>query len=173
MKKLIALFLVITFIVMNCAPYKRGKGINLEPGQKPGVKLVIQKTDGYQVGGELIAVKEESLLLLGSESGVDVSIDIADIRTIRIVRGFGSGFRLYAGLAAGHVLLSAAEGSLEGGTSIENVSIKVLVWSLLCGLIGGGISSADKIIQFEGKSDSEIQEILEKLRKRARVQNFQ
>jgi len=164
MKKFIALFLVFSLLALSS---------NLIAKERRGATLIIQKKDYKQVSGELIAVKENSLLLKEKESGADVSIDIADIRIIRIVRGFGSGFRLGAGLGAGMVLLSAAEGSLEGGTSIANVSIKGLVWSLLFGLIGGGISSADKTVQIEGKSDSEIQEILEKLRKKARVRNSQ
>ena len=35
------------------------------------------------------------------------------------------------------------------------------------------IKGRDKTIQIEGKSDSEIQEILENLRKKARIQNYQ
>jgi hypothetical protein len=63
MKKHIVLFLVISFLVMNCATYEKGEGINVEPGQKPGIKLVIQKKYYQEVKGELIAVKENSLLL--------------------------------------------------------------------------------------------------------------
>ena len=63
MKKLIALSLVIAFMGMNCATYEKGKGINLEPGQKPGAKVIIQKIDSQRIEGELIAVKENSLFL--------------------------------------------------------------------------------------------------------------
>ena len=48
---------------------------------------------------------------------------------------------------------------------------------LVCALVIGGtvgtVVGIDKIIHIEGKSDSEIQEILEKLRKKARVRNAQ
>ena len=46
---------------------------------KPGADLLIVKLDGEQVRGELIAVKESSLLLL-SESGADVSVDVKEMK---------------------------------------------------------------------------------------------
>jgi len=161
MKKFIALFLVITFIVMNCA-YKRGEGINLEPGQKPGVKLVVQKTDGEQIRGELIAVKENSLLLLESESGADVSIDIADIRIIRIVKG-GILYGLLVGGSIGlivSVLNPEEEGSFWGSIIVIGIPLALLI-------------EKDKTIQIEGMTDSEIKEALEKLRSKARIPNYQ
>lgn len=160
MKKLIALFLVITFMVMNCAIYKRGEGINLEPGQKPGVKLVIQKTDGWQVKGELIAVEENSLLLMESESGADVSIYIADIWSIRIVKKS----KAWQGLGIGALLgiMYGAATRKEGGGGF-----------VASGLGIGALIGTDKTIKIEGKSDTEIKEALEKLRSKARIPNYQ
>ncbi|MGB6865507.1 MAG: hypothetical protein WBE11_07415 [Candidatus Aminicenantaceae bacterium] len=71
---------------MNCATYERGEGINLEPGQKPGAKVIIQKIDGQQFRGELIAVKQNSLLLKEYESGGDITVDVEDIAVIKIVK---------------------------------------------------------------------------------------
>jgi ribosome maturation factor RimP len=86
MRKFIALFFVISFLILNCATYERGKGIKIEPGQKPGAKVIIQKKDRQQVKGELIAVKENSLLLKEHESGADVSVDVSGINKITIVK---------------------------------------------------------------------------------------
>lgn len=69
MNKFTAPFLVISFLGMNYATHERGKGIKHEPAQTPGIKLIIQKTDGQQLRGALITVKQKSLLLMESESG--------------------------------------------------------------------------------------------------------
>jgi hypothetical protein len=183
MKKFIALFLVISFLGMNCATYERGEGINLSPDQKPGVKLVIQKTDGQQVRGELIAVKQNSLLLKESESGADVSVDIADIKTITIVKkskvGKGAGFGFLGGASLG-VVIGLASGDDPPGFMSYTAGDKAAFLGIAFGLIGmilgaaeGASAGADQKIQIEGKSDSEIKEILEDLREKARVPNFQ
>ncbi len=75
-KKLISLFLIFTFMMLSA---------NLYAKERRGAKLIIKKKDGQQVEGELITVKPNSLLLLNSE-GKDVSVDIADIKVIRIVK---------------------------------------------------------------------------------------
>lgn len=66
MKKFTALSLVISFLGMNCATHERAKGIKHEPEQKLGIKSIIQKTDDQQLRGELITVKQKSLLLMES-----------------------------------------------------------------------------------------------------------
>lgn len=43
----------------------------------------------------------------------------------------------------------------------------------LTGLISGGFLGKDKTIALEGKSDAEIKRILEELRKKARIPDFQ
>ena len=43
----------------------------------------------------------------------------------------------------------------------------------LAGLVIGSVAGADTTIRIEGKSNLEIQEILEKLRKKARIRNSQ
>ncbi len=186
MKKFITLFLVISFLVMNCATYERGEELSLEPDQKPGVNLVFWKLDWQQVEGELIAVRGNSLLLKESESGADVSVDITDIRIITIVKNSN----LLSSVCFG-LIIGAGFGALIGwsGTPGEpgwgdlfhyDVTKNIIDFGIVFGLLGavvGGITGAaggkDKIIQIEGKSDSEIKKILEDLRKKARVPNFQ
>ena len=57
----------------------------LDAGEKRRAKLVILKKDGQQKEGELITVKPNSLLLLDTE-GKDVSVSIANIKVIRMVK---------------------------------------------------------------------------------------
>ena len=77
MKKFMSMFLVFSILALS---------IPLTAKEKKGADLIIQKTDGTQVRGELIAVKENSLLLMERESGADVSVDIEDIKFIDIVK---------------------------------------------------------------------------------------
>ena len=167
MKKFIALLLVFSIMAISG---------NLFAKERKGAKLIIQKKDGLQVRGVLIAVKQNSLLLLERESGADVTVDIGDIRVIKIVKksnartGAGWGF-----------LVGGAAGAMSGiGVGGDDADITALfcgavlgVGGALIGTILGAVAGTDKTIQIEGKSDSEIQEILEYLRKKAKVKNFQ
>jgi hypothetical protein len=64
MKKFISLFLVVSILLLS---------MPLKAKERKGADLIIQKTDGTQVRSELIAVKENSLLLLERDSGAHVS----------------------------------------------------------------------------------------------------
>ena len=167
-KKFIALFIVFSLLALSS---------NLMAKERRGATLVIQKKDGQQVNGELIAVKQTSLLLKDSESGADVSVDISDIKVIKIVK------KSKAGLGAGLGLLIGAGGmALVGGSTCGHAfcgqcaAIGALIGAapglLIGGLIGVGVG-VDKEIQIEGKSDSEINKALEELRKKARVPDYQ
>ena len=177
MKKFISLFLVFSILALSG---------NMFAKERKGADLIIQKKDGTQIRGELIAVKQTSLLLLERESGGDVSINIADIKVIRIVKKskllLGAGIGLLCGAVIGALIgLAEGEDPVKGGVPPPlSVEDKVLGYGFWFGFSGGSlggiagaIAGTDKIIQLEGKSDSEIQEILEKLRKKARVKNFQ
>ncbi len=56
----------------------------LSAKDRKGADIVVTRTNGSQFGGELIAVKPDSLLLLSA--GMALSIPLADIREVRIVR---------------------------------------------------------------------------------------
>ena len=164
MKKFISLFLVVSILLLSG---------NLFAKERKGADLIIQRTDGTQVRGELIAVKQNSLLLLGRDTGADVTVDIGDINIITIVKKSGVGLGLVIGGAAG------ALGGYIGSSVFWQVDIRQ-TWTLVGGVIGlvsgaliGKAISRPKTIQLEGKSDSEIKEIMEKLRKKARVKNSQ
>lgn len=178
MKKLIAIFLVITFLGMNCAfvkGYRKSEKELLGSGGKPGAYLIIQKKDYTQEKGELIAVKENSLLLKDSKTYSDVSIDINDIYYIKIKKRssgmLGAGLGLLLGFGIPALKASSEEGQYALGWWIVAVGGGIL------GLIIGGIAGASiktyESIPFEEKSDSEIKEILEELRKKARIPDFQ
>lgn len=179
MKKFTALFLVFSMLALS---------IPLTAKEKKGADLIIQSTDGTQVRGELITVKESSLVLLERESGADVTINVDEIGIIVILKKSKALFGVVLG-----VLIGGMSGALIGraaadkeGTRFFDMSpmINTMLYGTLVGVIGaiiggsiGGFLGAGagkgETIQIEGKSDAEIQEILEKLRKKARIRNSQ
>jgi hypothetical protein len=164
MRKAISVVLVFSVLLLSGTMFAKGK---------EGADLMIQKKDGQQVRGELIAVKKSSLLLMERNSGADVSFIIDDIRVIRIVKKS----KALLGGAAGALICG---GGLWLYGSTQSTFDFYEVWPILAlvaagGLVIGGavgiVVGIDKIIHIEGKSDTEIQEILEKLRKKARIRN--
>lgn len=187
MRKIIALLIVIPVMCLFGNLYaKERRGANVEIYKKrPKTKMEGTPREEAilpDIKGELIAVKQSSLLLKDSQSEADVSIDVEDIIDIKIVKKsktlIGVGLGLLAGAAAGAIV----------GMVVHEVFIKEdFIWktqySALAGLsiggftggLAGGIIGADRseTIQIEGKSESEIRKVLDDLRKKARVPNFQ
>jgi uncharacterized MnhB-related membrane protein len=176
MKKFTALLLIFSLIMLSGNLYAK----------KRGAKLIITKKNGYQTEGELITVKPNSLLLL-SITGRDVSVDIADIKVIRIVKQSkaltghekGSLYGLLLGGGLGAVaVVSAITGSNEDvalGDAILGTALYVGIAGAVGYFIGGiigAIVGSDKTIQIEGMTESEIKEALEKLRKKARIRDY-
>ncbi|GAG24033.1 unnamed protein product, partial [marine sediment metagenome] len=103
--KFISLFLMFSLMALTTL---------ITAKEKRGANLIIQKTDGQQVKGELITVKENSLLLLSSE-GADISVDVRNIKFIKIVKkskllkGAGYGFLILG--VPGAIYLTAYPGT--------------------------------------------------------------
>jgi hypothetical protein len=156
---------------------------NMMAKERRGAELMITKTDGQQIAGELIAVKPSSLLLLDSKTGADVSIEIEDIAVIKITKkskawiggAFGFAVGSLAGISIGALIDSIAEedgGGLSFGSFISIVAIFGAI-SAIPGMLIGAILGADKTIQIEGRPPEKIKPVLEKLRSQARITNFQ
>ena len=169
-KKFISLFLVFSLMMLS---------VNLYAKEKRGAKLIITKKDGQLIKGELIAVKPNALLLLDTEGKV-VSIDIADFKVIRIVKKSkvwtGAGIGLAISVGGGALI-----GALAGEGPAEDMSgllVGLLVGAFfspavaLLGAIIGAAVGTDKTIHFEGMTDLEIEEALEKLCKKARIRDY-
>jgi len=176
-KKFISLFLIFALMMLSA---------NLYAKERRGAKLIITKKDGQQIKGELITVKPNSLLLLDTE-GKDVSVDVEEIRVIRVVKkswysirmGMGIGGLIGAGIGA---LVGYAKGDDPGYADrfgAASAGTKALFYGFIFmdigGLLGGIIgliAGIDKKIHLEGKTDSEIKEVLEELRKKARIRDY-
>ena len=174
-KKFISLFLVFSLVTINCASLRTTGGKR----EKQGAKLIITKKNGYQTEGELIAVKPNSLLLL-SITGRDVSVEIADIKAIRIAKkskallGSGIGLIIFGGGTALFVE-TFGRNSWEP-PDLHKFAVGFGAIGAIVGLVIGGITGellgTDKTIHFEGMTDSEIKEALDKLRKKARIRDY-
>ena len=189
MKKFISLCLVFSVLALSG---------NLFAKERRGADIEIYKTKSIEASpdlrGELIAVKQNSLLLLEHESGIDKSVDIKDINIIKILKksktlAWGS-----IGLLSGGVmgaLFGYIEGDDQGGyltwlglrfgwmEGLLTAEEKALYYGIYAGFFGailggiiGTIAGADKTIQIEGMTDSEIQETLDKLLEKARIPNY-
>lgn len=172
-KKIITLVLVFFLLTLSGNLYAKNKG----------AKLIVAKKDGQLIEGELITVKPNSLLLLNAE-GRDVSVGIGDIRIIRIVKKskamIGATFGALAGGSTG-AIVSALIGkpapiifssmATEKSTILSGMFFGFIIGTVCGGLIGAS-EGIDKKIQIEGMSNSEIQETLEKLRKKARIRDY-
>jgi len=147
---------------------------NLAAKERHGAELVIQKQDGQQVSGELIAVKENSLLLLESETGADISIDIDEIIVITVVKESKVGAGLLAGgvvgATVGFVLINQDYWLPVTKSGLFYLSVAV---GVLGGILTGAGMGRDYAYKIEGKKPEELKNILKELRSEARLTNVQ
>ncbi len=166
-KKFISLFLAFSLMMLS---------VNLYAKERRGAKLIVTKKNGQLIEGELIAVKPNALLLLDTE-GKGVSIDIADIKVIRVVKKSKLLTGIWVGIAigGGTGVLLAGSGyrmSLDAPERRKILGAFGAAAGLLIGGITGELLGKDKTIQIEGMTDLEIEEALEKLCKKARIRNY-
>ena len=154
---------------------------SLSARERWGANLVITLKDGHLIGGELVAVKPDSLLLL-SPAMKDESVDLASIKSIRIVRKSKALLGAACGILAAGVataIFAAGQkntddpwaefwqGMEAGGAAVVFGSI-----GLGIGILGGLGAGKDKTVQLEGKSESAVKSILADLRNKARIRDF-
>jgi hypothetical protein len=161
---LIASVLVVSFLVLPA---------DLSAKERRGAKIVITRLDGSKVSGELIAVKRDSLLLLNNV-GRDESIDLLDVKTVRIVKksraGKGALYGFLVGAAGGALWGSANQDEDVWGNGTAWVAgAYVGAIGALSGLLAGSVLGLDSSYTFAGKSEAAESAYWEKLRAHARV----
>jgi hypothetical protein len=151
----------------------------LEAGTKQGAMIVVQKNDGRQIQGELIAVRKDSLVLLDSESGIDAAVAVEEIEIVHILKGPKTGIGAVSGFLVGGAVGAAAAGKNSdcGGCphSIgRNLLGGVLVGGLgaLIGALIGSTAGDNEIIILRGLSREERDVELGRLRLKARIRDF-
>ncbi|MBE3131549.1 MAG: hypothetical protein IMZ54_12660 [Acidobacteria bacterium] len=161
MRTSIGLFIAVALVVLLLVI-----PAGLSAKERRGAELVVTRLDGSQAAGELIAVRPDSLLLLSA--GTDLTIDLADIKSIRIVRKSraekGAFYGFLGGALTGALLASGGVDDFPGGEA-------ALIFGAFFGAIGGlgglglgAILGVDTTIAVAGEPEALIQSHLEKLR---------
>ena len=152
----------------------------LESGSKRGAEIVVQKNDGGQIHGELIAVKKTSLLLLETESGRDVSVDVNAIEIVHILKGPKTGLGAISGFLVGGAVGVAATGKNKdcgqcpdsSGRSIVGGALLGGVGALIGALIGSASRGSNEILVLKGLPQEELDARLEEIRSKARIKDI-
>jgi hypothetical protein len=134
--------------------------------EKRGASVIVTRVDGQLFEGELIAVRQDSLVLLGP-SGADVSVSAAEIGSVRIVRPSKVGKGAMLG-GLGGALIGGILGGTSGGIDEYTASQTAFMLGFVLGAIGGlgvgTLMSVDTIVPFAGEPDAIVRTRLEKLR---------
>jgi hypothetical protein len=151
----------------------------LSARERRGANVVITLKDGHYAAGELIAVKPDSLLIL---AGKDESVDLAGIRSIRIVRKSKAGLGAACGALAGvlgTVIFASVQKDPDGlwdvvgqGLEVSGAAMAFGIGGLGIGIGAGILAGKDKTIQLEGNSESEVKKNLAYLRGKARIRDY-
>lgn len=149
---------------------------DLAAKEKRGSKLEVTCREGRRVVGELIAVRTDSLLFVQEYSEFDLSIDIADITRIKVIKKptagkwglYGSMIGLCGGVLRGYVTRDKED---RVGAAYYFGAIYAM-GGLVAGTLAGSLASKGETFEFEGRSDSEIKGMLDRLRKMARIREY-
>ena len=169
-KKLVLLLVVISIVSLITNSYSKEK--------KHGAQLLIQKKDGQIIKAELLAVKDNKLILMDSVSLSGITIDITATKSIRIMKKSkifqGIGYGLLTGGGSG-ALIGLLSGNDSPGLFSMTAGQKALLLGLGLGILGapiggiwGAVAGIDESVVLEGKSPKEMKPILKKLNSKSR-----
>jgi len=174
-KKILTLLFVSVVIFSLICP------VNLSAKkEKRGAKIIITKDDGKVVEGRLLKVNKDSLVLLTTPTNdiaTKSTIGIEKIDKIRIKKKskvlIGAGIGLVVGGIVGYVGFKDATWAMgaENGAAEAGFLLGAIPGALLGAGIGGAGFSGYIKIQVKGKSPSQIEKVLKKLKKRARFKD--
>lgn len=133
-----------------------------------------------EVAGELVGVRKDAVVV-GLESGESREIAVADIARIRVVRRKATGLGLIIGAVAGGVGGGAlAAGKAEPEDSFLDKLSPVAAIGAAGALLGGGLGAmigsqfgGDKTYDLANMSGAEVEKLMAKLSKAARVKDYQ
>ncbi len=146
---------------------------------KKGADLIILKEDGQVIEGELLYVRDRSLLLITSGTNTEATVEFSDVQEMRMKRkrNFWKGFLKtgWKGLAGGTLLgLCCCSHEPEGlrykGCVILG-GIMVGLYSALGGGFASVLRSKYKSVPVISKSSAEIEDLLNQLREMARFKD--
>jgi small nuclear ribonucleoprotein (snRNP)-like protein len=140
--------------------------------EKRGAEVIVTLKDGHYTVGELIAVKPGSLLILAEK---DVSVELAEIRSVRVVKRskalLGLGCGVLVGVVASVIYRSRADDILEA-IDMMGAAVLLVGGGMGVGLGAGALAGKDKVLELEGKSELEVKRALSYLRRQARIRIY-
>jgi len=171
-KKFISLLLAFSLMLLP---------VSLYADRKEGVRVLITEKDGTTIEGELIAVKEDSLLILTRWAKWDRTIKVVDIDVILIVGKSEALLYSVTGLLVGGIV-GVAYGIKKAKAQAEPAPFYLVqagygfIFGLIgfaIGMIGGTAMGVDETIQIDGLSERGLEETLKYLRTKARISNYE
>ena len=153
----------------------------LSYAEKRGANVIVTLKDRPPAGGELVAVWEDSLVLLESNSQADLTIDFREIKSVQIVRNSKSSLGLVCGGAVGlgisAAILDPHDNSGEGGfwsgfrngMARKGKAVGLVLGTAVLGAVIGKAIGEDTIIVVQGNPPLTVKKILWKLRPKARM----
>jgi hypothetical protein len=147
-------------------------------GRTAGAKVLVVTGPGSErFTGEVIGIRVDAVVI-GTEGGETRTIAIKDISSVRVYRRSavlpGSLLGALAGGAAGLAIGSQwANRKFLGGIMVPVYTAGGAALGGLAGALTGGLASADKTYDLTRMSPLEQDKFMGKLRKMARVKNYQ
>jgi len=155
-------------------------------GAKAGAKVRVElKSAGGgaaagELAGELVGVRKDAIVV-GPESGESREVAVADIARIRVVRRKATKLGLIIGAVAGGVgggALAAGKAEPEDAflDKLSSVVVVGAAGALLVGGLGAMIGNqfgGDKTYDLTNMSGAEVEKLMAKLSKAARVKDYQ
>lgn len=153
-------------------------GNSFAKDRKHGSDVIVQKKDGKTIKAELLAVKNDEIILMDSFNMSGITLKSDEIQKITITKKSsifkGMGFGLLIGGGSG-ALLGLASGDDDPGwfsmTAGEKAAMGGLGFGILGALTGGvvgAIKGIDDAVVLEGGTPEETKLILKKLNSRSR-----
>ena len=149
----------------------------IEGGGRKGFDVVITQGEGVQKG-VLVGVKSDSLVIIGA-AGI-VTVPVAEIRSVRVIRKLHKVSGGLIGAAAGAVLGLGAAAASGIKTDDWGEAIGAASLFMLGGMVPGAVAGVlladqlakDEVYDLSGRSGQDIEKILGRLRTIARVRDY-
>ena len=160
----IVLLVIFSMILPNYSLAKR---------QKRGAQIIVTKNDGSMVEGELLIVKDYSLLLMTSSGVRGEEVDVGEIQNIKIKKksNFITGAVIGYCAATLFAFRSLNNNSdFDGNADIFYAPVYGLPGLLVGGLLGSAFKSDESIV-IRNRSELEVTRLIQYLKKKARFKN--
>jgi hypothetical protein len=146
----------------------------LDAKERRGTQLVISKRDGVVVQGELLAVKEENLIIMDESTPGGVTVSLRDARLVKVVKqgkaGPILGFALLGGFvggATGYAVGSGHDGFLSDIDKVAGGAIGAGIGIVAGGLVGI-VAGSNKTFTIANADPASIRNVIDHLRPLAR-----